>query len=64
MLAAKSTNGTIEIQGLQKVYESKKSRFEALRDIDLTIGQNEFLTIVGPSGCGKVDAASNGGRSR
>ncbi|WP_141503733.1 ABC transporter ATP-binding protein [Paenibacillus luteus] len=53
MLTAKSTNGTIEIHGLQKVYESKKSRFEALRDIDLTIGENEFLTIVGPSGCGK-----------
>lgn len=53
MLTAKSTNGTIEIRGLQKVYESKKSRFEALRDIDLTIGENEFLTIVGPSGCGK-----------
>ncbi|WP_139991417.1 ABC transporter ATP-binding protein [Paenibacillus paridis] len=53
MLTAKSTNGTIEIRGLQKVYESKKSRFEALRDIDLNIGENEFLTIVGPSGCGK-----------
>lgn len=53
MLAAESTNGTIKIEGLQKVYESKKSRFEALQGIDLTIGQNEFLTIVGPSGCGK-----------
>lgn len=53
MQAPASTNGTIEIKGLQKVYESKKSRFEALRDIDLTIGENEFLTIVGPSGCGK-----------
>lgn len=53
MLAAESTNGTIKIEGLQKVYESKKRRFEALQGIDLTIGQNEFLTIVGPSGCGK-----------
>ncbi|WP_419875970.1 ABC transporter ATP-binding protein [Candidatus Pristimantibacillus sp. PTI5] len=53
MLEAESTNGTIKIEGLQKVYESKKSRFEALQGIDLTIGQNEFLTIVGPSGCGK-----------
>lgn len=53
MLAAESTNGTIKIEGLQKVYESKKNRFEALQGIDLAIGQNEFLTIVGPSGCGK-----------
>ncbi|WP_308637035.1 ABC transporter ATP-binding protein [Paenibacillus silvisoli] len=45
--------GEITISGLQKVYETKKSRFEALRDIDLRIGTNEFVTIVGPSGCGK-----------
>ena len=37
----------------QKVYVSKKSRFEALKNIDLSIGTNEFVTIVGPSGCGK-----------
>ncbi|WP_206098598.1 ABC transporter ATP-binding protein [Paenibacillus montanisoli] len=45
--------GEIAIRGLQKVYETKKSRFEALRNIDLNIGTNEFVTIVGPSGCGK-----------
>ncbi|GGG87612.1 ABC transporter ATP-binding protein [Paenibacillus radicis (ex Gao et al. 2016)] len=45
--------GRIEISGVQKVYETKKSRFEALRDIHLTIASNEFLTILGPSGCGK-----------
>lgn len=46
-------SGTIEIRDLHKVYETKKSSFEALRDIQLTIGSNEFLTILGPSGCGK-----------
>ncbi|MFF2094415.1 ABC transporter ATP-binding protein [Paenibacillus sp. NPDC058174] len=45
--------GRIEISGVHKVYETKKSRFEALRDIHLTIDSNEFLTILGPSGCGK-----------
>ncbi|WP_216364953.1 ABC transporter ATP-binding protein [Paenibacillus sp. BIHB 4019] len=43
----------IEIRDLHKVYQTKKSSFEALRDIQLTIGSNEFLTILGPSGCGK-----------
>jgi NitT/TauT family transport system ATP-binding protein len=47
------SSGEIMIRGVQKVYETKKSRFEALRGIDLTIGSNEFLTILGPSGCGK-----------
>ncbi|EXX86319.1 hypothetical protein BG53_06435 [Paenibacillus darwinianus] len=45
--------GEITILGLHKAYESRKSRFEALRDIRLTVGGNEFLTILGPSGCGK-----------
>ncbi len=53
MQAAATTKGMIEIAGVQKVYETKKSRFEALRDINLNIGKNEFLTILGPSGCGK-----------
>jgi len=52
-IAAGDRRGTITIDGLSKVYTSGKSRFEALRDIDLTIGQNEFVTILGPSGCGK-----------
>ena len=48
-----SPKGEIGIHHLQKVYVSKKSRFEALKNIDLSIGTNEFVTIVGPSGCGK-----------
>ncbi len=28
-------------------------RVEALRDIDLEVGQGEFVSLIGPSGCGK-----------
>ncbi|GGG24701.1 ABC transporter ATP-binding protein [Paenibacillus abyssi] len=48
-----ATRGEIVIHNLHKVYTTKKSRFEALHNIQLTIGENEFLTILGPSGCGK-----------
>jgi len=43
----------ITIDSLNKIYSSKKSSFEALRDVHLEIESNEFLSILGPSGCGK-----------
>lgn len=52
-LASMTGTKQIVVSGLQKVYRSRKSEFQALKDIDLTIGHNEFLTLLGPSGCGK-----------
>jgi ABC-type nitrate/sulfonate/bicarbonate transport system ATPase subunit len=51
--SATGTEARITIAGLGKVYRSRKSEFEALRNIHLSIGKNEFLTLIGPSGCGK-----------
>lgn len=45
----------ISIEGLNKVYFSKKSEpTHALSDINFSIKQGEFISIVGPSGCGKT----------
>lgn len=43
------------VKGINKTYMSKKKgvTIEALRDINMTIEENEFAVIVGPSGCGK-----------
>ena len=43
----------IEMRGISKVYDTGKLEVAALRDIDLTVGKQEFVAIVGPSGSGK-----------
>jgi spermidine/putrescine transport system ATP-binding protein len=45
----------IEVRNVSKVFSgAKDSAFKALDDISVTIGQNEFFTLLGPSGCGKT----------
>lgn len=43
----------IEIKQVGKVFGEGRHTVEALKDINLTIGDNEFVTFVGASGCGK-----------
>ncbi len=43
----------IEIKKLSKVYDSGGESVVALKDVDLTIEQGEFISVVGPSGSGK-----------
>ena len=43
----------VQLENVQKVFETRKGRFVALRDINLTIHQGEFVSIIGHSGCGK-----------
>jgi len=47
--------GKVVIEKLVKVYPPSKKNpaFKAVREIDLTIEDGEFMVLVGPSGCGK-----------
>jgi nitrate/nitrite transport system ATP-binding protein len=46
-------NSFIEVQNAEMVFQTKKGRFHALREIDLTVSRGEFVTLIGHSGCGK-----------
>ena len=43
----------IELSGIGKRYRLGELEYPALLDVDLVIGDNEFLALTGPSGSGK-----------
>ena len=43
----------IEIKGLNKIFRSKENDVQALENIDLSIEEGSFVSIIGGSGCGK-----------
>ncbi len=43
----------IEFEGVSKVYGRGQAAVEALRGIDLSIDEGEFVAVMGPSGSGK-----------
>jgi nitrate/nitrite transport system ATP-binding protein len=43
----------IHVQNAEMVFDTKKVRFHALREINLTVAKGEFVTLIGHSGCGK-----------
>ncbi len=58
--ARPSLNGTspaaaplLTVDGVSKSYATRTGQVDALADVNVEIGDGEFVSIVGPSGCGK-----------
>ncbi|KAF0191204.1 MAG: nitrate ATP-binding ABC transporter protein [Gammaproteobacteria bacterium] len=43
----------VQIENVQMVFDTRSGRYIALQDINLSINQGEFVSIIGHSGCGK-----------
>jgi NitT/TauT family transport system ATP-binding protein len=43
----------VRVDGVGKTFGSGQDSLVALQDIDLSIGEGEFISLIGPSGCGK-----------
>lgn len=48
-----SRKNTVVVRDLQMIYRVGKVEVPALRGVDMTVREGEFVAIMGPSGCGK-----------
>ncbi len=43
----------LKFEAVGQVFETRRGPFEAIRDINLSVAQGEFVCVIGHSGCGK-----------
>ena len=43
----------VQVENVGQTFDTRKGKFVALREIDLSIAKGEFIALIGHSGCGK-----------
>lgn len=46
-------NERIRIENLSKVFKTRRQVIHAVKDVNLSVGEGEIVSLIGPSGCGK-----------
>ena len=49
-----ASQAAVEVHNASLVYQTADTPVQALSNIDLRIGEGEFVSLIGPSGCGKT----------
>ena len=44
----------IKLNGINKIYRTDEVETQALENVNLEVRKGEFLSIMGPSGCGRA----------
>src|SRR2546421_11633718 len=47
------SQAALTVRGVRKTFEAENAPVRALRGVDLTVSEGDFVALMGPSGCGK-----------
>ena len=43
----------LRLESVSKTYQAKNGEIDAIKNVNFTVNEGEFVGVIGPSGCGK-----------